>query len=178
MKLDSKKYPILSSIVKADKADIKVDPKSIEWAIKKFISENKEPHPEEDWWGYDEKGGVDFNIHNYGSSNVDRFKVDVYPHAEGQNKPDHTVWKTVKTFKFSDYKKYKKKTKLKWKEIDPGAWLAEYGDHECVIRKERNKFGYEIFEGEASNDNDPSDAGFEASLEKAKQVCEDYFDYD
>lgn len=82
-----------------------IDSKSelVEEIIQSFILDQKELYEEIDWWSYDEECA--FNIHNYNSDDVSSFKVDVYPYAEGTDKPTYSTWTTVKTFNFNDYKK-------------------------------------------------------------------------
>ena len=76
---------------------------AIDEVIELFIADNTEPHEELDWWSYDDECA--YNIHNYASDDVLMFKVDVYPYAEGQDRPDYSIWNTVKTFNFNHYKK-------------------------------------------------------------------------
>ena len=83
------------------------DTNSIEEAIQVFLSEFNTPHEELDWWLYDDGERVCFNIHNHGKDDVDMFDVDVYPYLEGYDKPSYTVWNTMKTFNFNEYKKRK-----------------------------------------------------------------------
>jgi hypothetical protein len=79
-----------------------IDKETIQEVIDSFMEDYKEPHEELDWWMYDEECA--YNIHNYNADDVNAFKIDVYPNAEGQDKPDYNDWDTVMTFNFNELK--------------------------------------------------------------------------
>jgi hypothetical protein len=73
--------------------------KEMDELIQMFKSD-VELHEELDWWCHDDK--TSYNIHNFNSDDIAMFKIDAYPNAEGQDKPDYTTWTTVKTFHFHE----------------------------------------------------------------------------
>jgi hypothetical protein len=87
---------------------IQVNPQSIEEVINLFALEETTLHEEIDWWCYDDKESMAFNIHNHGKDDITSFDVDAYPYAEGQDKPDYSTWHTVKTFNYNQNKKGKR----------------------------------------------------------------------
>jgi len=71
--------------------------------VQMFMKDITELHEEADWWCFDDH--CSYNIHNYNSDDVAVFKVDVYPNAEGQDRPDYSTWETVATFNYNEEKK-------------------------------------------------------------------------